>query len=475
MPTMVYSMHAVKHSTNMTSYLCTASSLLSSKALLYDINCQAVSVLTGLQRIPAWQRVASHLILPRLALPRLASPRLTSPHLTSPHACFGNADKAWVPTGTHYLDKQAHEALTPKRPPNSPQGNKCLSSAMRRHRSPGQGRAAATSPARPAWDSSPSKAARAAGSSLGASPTRAQLKKMTASWSPGRKGFVKPDLALNRENGFSQAYKHADTMTKHSSKLKKKGSPRKARPAGVSGHATLAAPNPPKTSSSGSIWEGKLAGPSSFLQPILHSCSSNMLSIAPGDHEQHDSPEPVKKKNRPSSSRGNRHAQKASGQLQSDDGTSNTETHAQNSPPKVFTLGQSPRGCYVSPLKGSCRQALSGRLALQSMSPHRASSAPAHSPPSPPHSSQLMPQCSVAYSAHSSRLSLQDSDVCSPSEATSEPESRLLDELEPEGSNLLHDLGSGEGTEPSCDFGSFKSDSVAKKGWSVSSWHVCSV
>ena len=382
-----------------------------------------------------------------------------------------------MPTGTHFLDKQAHDALTPKRPPNSPQGNKCLS--LRRRRSPGQGRAAATSPARPAWDSSPSHAVRAAGSSPGASPTRTQLKKMTASWSPGRKGFVKPELAQNRDNEFSQAHKQANIRTKHSSKLKKKGSPRKARLAEVPAYATLAALKPAQNSSGGGIWEGKLAGPLSFLQPILHSQSSNMspdVNRSPGDHEQYDSPMPAKKKNMPSSSsRSRRHVHKSREQSESDDGTSGTEGHAQNSPPKVFTLGQSPRGSYVSPLKGSSRRARSGRLALQSVSPHCASSAPAQSPPSPAQSSQLRPQCSVGYSAHSSRLSIQDSDMveCSPSEVTSEPDSSLLDELGPEGSDLFDDLGSEGGKEPSCNSRSFKSNSGAKTGQSVSSWHAC--
>ena len=401
-----------------------------------------------------------HLTSPHLTSPHLTSPHLTSPHLTHTQASFGNADKAWVPAGTHFLDKQAHEALTPKRPPNSPQGNKCLSPAMYTRRSPGQGKATA----RPAWDSSPSKAARAAGSSPGASPTRAQLKKMTASWSPGRKGFVKPELAQNRDNEFSQARKHADTRTKHTRKMKKEGSPRKARLAGVPANITLAAPNPVKTSSGGSIWEGKLAGPSSFLQPILHSQSSNMTDVKqpPGNLEQHDSPKPAMKRNRPGSGRGKRHAHKPKGQLESD----GTEAHVQNSPPKVFTLGQSPRGSYVSPLKSSSRQALSDRLALQSVSPHGASSALAKSPPSPAHRSQLNSQCSLGYSTHSSRLSMQESDIaeCSPSETTSEPESSLLDELEPEGSNLLDDLASEGGTEPSCDSRSFTNNSAAKKG-----------
>ena len=341
---------------------------------------------------------------------------------------------------------------------------------MHTRSSPGQGRATA----RPAWDSSPSKAARAAGSSPGASPTRAQLKKMTASWSPGRQGFVKPELAQNRDNEFSQARKHADTRTKHSRKVKKEGLPRKARLAGVPDNIMLAAPTPAKTSSGGSIWEGKLAGPSSFLQPILHSQPSNMTDVKQllGDLDQHDSPKPAMKRNRPGSSRSNWHAHKHKGQSESDDCTNGMEVHVQNSSPKVFTLGQSPRGSYVSPLKGSSRQALSDRLALQSVSPHGASSAVAKSPPSPARRSQLNSQCSLGYSTHSSRLSMQESAIadCSPSEATSEPESSLLDELEPEGSNLLDDLGSEGGTEPSCDSRSFTNNSTAKKG---SSWHIC--
>ena len=373
-----------------------------------------------------------------------------------------------MPTGMHFLDKQAHEASTPKRPPNSPQGNKCFLPAKRHQRSPGQSRAAATSPARPAWDSSPSKAVRAAGSSPGTSPTRTQLKKVTASWSPGRKGFVKPELAQNRENGFSNTHKHADSRRKHNSKLKNKGSPRKASSAGDPASATLSAPKPAKSGSGGSIWEGKLAGPSSFLQPIVNSQLSNTspdLCQSQGDHEQ-QSPVPAKKKTRPSSIRGKRHAHKPGGLSEPDDGTNGTQGHAQNSPPKVYTLCQSPRGSYVSPLKGSSRRALSGRLALRSMSPQLASSAPTQSPPSSAQRSQLRPQSSVGYSAHSSRLSIQDLDMleCSPSETTSEPESSLLDDLGPEGSDLLDDLGSEGSKEPSRDSRSFRSKPAAKKG-----------
>ena len=376
----------------------------------------------------------------------------------------------------HFLDKQAHEALTPRRPPNSPQGNKCPSPGTRRQKSPAQGRAAATSPARPAWDSSPSKAVRVAPCSPGASPSRAQLKKLTASWSPGCKGFVKPELAQNRDNGFSQASKRADSKsTKHAKQLrnkgspKKKGSPSKSHSPGMPARTTLQTSKPGKTSSGGSIWEGKLAGPSSFLQPIFHSQSINTLpeqSQSPGDHEKDNSSEPVKKENRPNSSRGKRHAHKHKRQSESDDGTGSSEGSAQNSPPKVITLGQSPRGSYVSPLKGSSRRALPDRLALQSVSPHRASSAPAQSSPSLAESSHLGPQCSVGYSAYSSRLSMQDSDTvgCSSSEATSEPGSNLSDDLESEGSDLLDDLESEEGKAQSWDSRSANSNLAAKKG-----------
>ncbi|KAL0023216.1 hypothetical protein WJX79_004139 [Trebouxia sp. C0005] len=145
-------------------------------------------------------------------------------------------DKAWVPAGTHYLDKQAHEALTPKHPPNSPQGNMYSSPpSSRRHRSPNstsrRGRAAAKSPMRPPWDTwgSPGKASRGDQSSPCQSPTRAELKKMTASWSPGRKGFVKPELAQAQENRFSRTQGSLAEAKRQTRKPRKKqSSPKKA-------------------------------------------------------------------------------------------------------------------------------------------------------------------------------------------------------------------------------------------------------
>ncbi|KAL3137484.1 hypothetical protein ABBQ38_004773 [Trebouxia sp. C0009 RCD-2024] len=352
-------------------------------------------------------------------------------------------DKAWVPTGAHFLDKQAHEALTPKRPPNSPQGNRCPSPAARRQQH--EGRAAATSPSRPAWDSSPS---RAAGHSPEPSPSRAQLKKMTASWSPGRKGFVKPDLAQSGDNRFSQSNKRAETKSKHPSKLRKKRSPSKARTPDAPASSRQEAPKPARTSSGGSLWEGKLAGPSSFLQPILHSQSSNTVpdSNEPQDDHTQQSPESTKKtKKKKPSSGGKRHARMHSQQSVPNEDLSDSGSHAQNSPPQVITLGQSPRGSYVSPLKGSSGRALPGRLdspLLVLQSPRRASSASVQSPDSShgAASSQLRPRPSAGCSpsTHSSELSLQDSDVvdCSCSEASSELESSMSDDLGSEGSKV---------------------------------------
>lgn len=359
--------------------------------------------------------------------------------------CICNADKAWVPTGTHFLDKQAHEALTPKRPPNSPQGNRCPSPAARRQ--PHEGRAAATSPSKPAWDSSPSKAVMAPGHSPEPSPSRAQLKKMTASWSPGRKGFVKPDLAQSSDNRFSQSNKRPDTKSKHPSKLRKKRSPSKARTPHAPASSKQEAPRPAKTSSGGSLWEGKLAGPSSFLQPILHSQSSRV----PDSNELHDdrtqqSPQSTKKtKKKKPSSGGKWHARMHSQQSVSDEDMSDSGSHVQNSPPQVITLGQSPVGSYVSPMKGSSGRALPGRrdsplLVLQS--PRHASSASVHSPDCShgAASSQLRPQPSAGCSpsTHSSELSLQDLDIVdgSSSQASSELGSCLSDDLGSEESKV---------------------------------------
>ncbi len=294
-------------------------------------------------------------------------------------ACFGNADKAWVPAGTHYLDKQAHEALTPKHPPNSPQGNTCPSPpSSHRHRSPTstsrQGRAAAKSPMRPPWDTwgSPGKASRGEQSSPCQSPTRAELKKMTASWSPGRKGFVKPELAQAQENRFSDTQGSLAEAKRQTSKPRKKQSyPKKAPARKEALHRSDETGKPAKTGSGASIWAGTPAGPPqpSFLQPILHSQQSNDMPDDTDtqqdremrfDSQLQHSPAKRKKKRQGDSRRARAQRQQSRTGEEESQAELDGRSQSQNSPPKIYTLDQSPRGSYVSPFRNSPRRGLSG-------------------------------------------------------------------------------------------------------------------
>ena len=386
----------------------------------------------------------------------------------------GNADKAWVPTGHHYLDKQAHETHTAKRPPNSPQGNVSPSPASScRHKSPRspsrQGRTGANSPMRPPWDmwASPGKTVRSAQSSPCGSPTRAALKKMTANWSPGRKGFVKPELAEADENRFSHTHSSKAAASEQASKpRKKKSSPKKAQKEPASSVNEVG-----KMTNKGcgsSIWAGTLTGPeSSFLQPILHS-QSNFL---PGDTHQDrqlqpdsqpkQSPAKQKKKKQRKHARAQRH-QSQGGEDQSEaelDGGS----QAQVSPPRVYTLDQSPRGSYVSPLRASPRRGQSSR--------HDTASAMMQSPQIAPRSMrhlnfpQLAGQCSDTHSAgpHSSHLSTQRSGADSGSSQLSAQLSEYDDDLScsVNGATLCPEGSDCEEEEQSWAAGSTRAESGA--------------
>ena len=345
-------------------------------------------------------------------------------------ACFGNADKAWVPAGTHYLDKQAHEALTPKHPPNSPQGNMYSSPpSSRRHRSPNstsrRGRAAAKSPMRPPWDTwgSPGKASRGDQSSPCQSPTRAELKKMTASWSPGRKGFVKPELAQAQENRFSRTQGSLAEAKRQTRKPRKKqSSPKKASAQKEALYQSGEAERPAKTGSGASIWAGTPAGPPqpSFLQPILHSQPSNAMPDGIDtqqdrqmrfDSQPHRSPAKRKKKRQGDSRRA--HAQRQESQTGEEGSQAELDerSQSQNSPPKIYTLDQSPRGSYISPLRNSPRRGVSGSRDASLLVLH----SPQHAPRSmrslnfPQLATQRSDQ--LAKGSRSSHLSTQRSQV----------------------------------------------------------------
>lgn len=271
--------------------------------------------------------------------------------------------------------------MTPKHPPNSPQGNPCPSPPLsRRHRSPTstsrKGRAAAKSPMRPPWDTwgSPGKASRGEQSSPCHSPTRAELKNMTASWSPGRKGFVKPELAQTQENRFSRTQGSLAGAKRHTSKPRKKqSSPKKAPARKEALQRSDKAGKPAKMGSSASIWAGTPAGPPpqpSFLQPILHSQQS--VDMPDGTDTQQDrelqsdsqverSPAKRKKKRQGDSRRARAQSQQSRAGKEESQAELDGRSQSQNSPPKIYTLDQSPRGSYVSPFRNSPKRGLPGR------------------------------------------------------------------------------------------------------------------
>lgn len=179
-----------------------------------------------------------------------------------------------------------HEAASPKRAPNSPQGIQPPSptSSAQRFRSGVSHRrgSARRNPDKPRWDSwgfdgLPSKnggpAPRRASNSpsRGPSPSRAELKQLTASWSPTRQGFRKADLA-KADDGFSRSHRHdlgTSTKSRSSQSAPKQGGKSHASRAKHTpkGSAGTAAP----MAADGEDSKAKPSMAQSFLQPILHS------------------------------------------------------------------------------------------------------------------------------------------------------------------------------------------------------------
>lgn len=197
------------------------------------------------------------------------------------------AEHAWVPAGSHYMDKMTHEATSPSRPPNSPQGVQAPHSpSSQRPRSSSAHRPASPqlSPSKPRWDSwGFSKVPSEAGSALGPrqNPSRAALKSLAASWSPTRKGFMQPDLA-KRNNGFSHANRQAASSQHAQSRqgsAKRVGKIKSGKAKQVSRSKMQHAPGTAATDGS------KQAAPQSFLQPILH---SNYQNAIPDDRRKKD-------------------------------------------------------------------------------------------------------------------------------------------------------------------------------------------
>ena len=272
---------------------------------------------------------------------------------------------------------------------------------------------------------SPGKTGKSTHSSPCGSPTRAALKKMTANWSPGRKGFVKPELAEADENRFSHTHSSKAAASKQASKArKKKSSPKKAQRESASMLNEMGKMTDKACGSS--LWAGTLAGPqSSFLQPILHSQQPNTL---PGDthqdgQQQPDSQpkqSPAKRKKKKHSRRAHGHRHQSPGGEEQSEAELDGASQAQDSPPRVYTLDQSPRGSYVSPLRASPRRGQSSRC--------NSASAIIQSPQIAPRSMrhlnfpQLAGQRSGTHSAglHGSHLSMQRSGADSPAAGSSQ-------------------------------------------------------
>ena len=178
------------------------------------------------------------------------------------------------------MDKMIHEANSATKPPNSPQGVQAPSpsSSSRRPRSSSASKrcSAQRTLQKPAWDSwgfskLPSEAD---GTSPDpeAPPTRAALKALTASWSPTRKGFVKPELARSND-GFSHSHRHKSHSKHVNSHQQSPNHVSKAR-------LKRQQPNQDKAQTEcdpAAVNDSHASVPHSFLQPILHSQSRNVL------------------------------------------------------------------------------------------------------------------------------------------------------------------------------------------------------
>ena len=191
-----------------------------------------------------------------------------------------------MPAGSHYMEKMIHEANSPTKPPNSPQGVQAPSpsSSSRRPRSSSafKRRSVQRSLQKPAWDSwgfskLPSEADGTC-PDPGAPPTRDALKALTASWLPTRKGFVKPELARSND-GFSHSHRHK-TRSKHANSQQRFPS----RASKAKGKGQLANQDKAQTECDpAAVNDTRASVPHSFLQPILHSQSRNVLPGQKGD------------------------------------------------------------------------------------------------------------------------------------------------------------------------------------------------
>lgn len=266
-----------------------------------------------------------------------------------------SADHAWVPAGSHYMDKMSHEAATPNRPPNSPQGvqapssssspKRPLSSSSRRH----------GSQQKPAWDSwgfskLPLEGSGTASGS-GKRPTRSALKNLTASWSPTRKGFVKPEIARSSA-GFSHSHRRKATVKHAASGRQSPQQCSKLKP----GNRHHADKDKARTACAS---KGKPDMPQSCMQPILHSQHSNVLPgeglESPTQSQQFSAAQSkngrTKKKKKGSRRKAAQHAQQAVGNAEQQ------SKGLEGTLPRVIATNMTQaQGSYISPLQSHHRR-----------------------------------------------------------------------------------------------------------------------
>ena len=256
------------------------------------------------------------------------------------------------------MDKMTHEATTPNRPPNSPQGVQApsCSSSPKRPQSSSSHRHG--SQQKPAWDSwgfskLPLEGSGAAPGS-GKGPTRSALKGLTASWSPTRIGFVKPEIA-RCSDGFSRSHRHKASSKPAASRHQSPQQCSKLK----SGKGQHADRDKACTVSGARASSKALDMPQSFLQPILHSQHSNVLPeeghiSATQSRQSSSAPSKSGKAKKKSKNSSRQAAQRAQHAVRDPEEQNNGSE--QVLPRVIATNLTQGQGSYVSPLQSPQRR-----------------------------------------------------------------------------------------------------------------------
>ena len=277
------------------------------------------------------------------------------------------------------MDKMIHEANSPTKPPNSPQGVQApspSSSSRRPHSSFASKRCSTQRTSqKPAWDSwgfskLPSEAD-GTSPDPGAPPTRDALKALTACWSPTRKGFVKPELARSND-GFSHSHRHK-SRSKHANSRQQSLN-----------HASKAKLNSQQQNHDKAQTEGDAAAmtdtgalvPHSFLQPILHSQSRNVLPGHKHDTDTESKQSGVAQSEKVRSKRKTKGGSRKAAQRAQHAAVCQEEQGPEQTLPRVIATDSAQgQGRYISPMQ----------------SPHRGRPQSSGSPAAPDSSFIIMP------------------------------------------------------------------------------------